>query len=335
MASFYIPSAASSAKSSPIRSYSNVVSKSNPYTSQAWIGSLIAGGASLLGGLFGNKSQSKNIDKQIQAQQEENKKNREYNLMLAQMQNQWNQEQWERENDYNSPEAQMERLKKAGLNPDLMMSQGAHNLAASSPMMTSGAPSQSADMTALGQKPTLGQAIQTALRDSMIGAQIDNIKAQTEKTRSETEGQDMANDVQRELKDFLGLDIKDVDTINEYYLSPQAQKAIYELRVLKSDASIKNNEEYNSDVDRTIREMNYRLEKEISPKEWRVFSAQLDMKEQEAKEFVRNAALRLRGLQADVSIKESDATWNSAEFIKDLPDGLPMLVKFLRLIVGK
>lgn len=186
MASFYIPSAASAAKSSPIRNYSDVVTKTNSYTSQAWLGSLIGGGLSLLGGLFGNKSQSSNIDKQIQAQQEENKKNREYNLMLAQMQNQWNQEQWERENDYNSPEAQMERLKKAGLNPDLMMSQGAHNLAASSPMMTSGAPSQSADMTALGQKPTLGQAIQTALRDSMIGAQIDNIKANTEKTRNES-----------------------------------------------------------------------------------------------------------------------------------------------------
>lgn len=335
MASFYIPSAASAAKSSPIQGYSNVISKTNPYTSNAWIGAAIGAGASLLGGLFGNKSQSSNINKQIQAQQEENAKNREYNLMLAQMQNQWNQEQWERENDYNSPEAQMERLKKAGLNPDLMMSQGAHNIAASSPMMTSGAPSQPTDMSALGQKPTLGQAIQTALRDSMIGAQIDNIKAQTEKTRSETEGKNMENDVQRELKEFLGLDIKDVDYINEYYLSPQAQKAIYELRKLKSEASILNNQEENSDIDITFRRLNYTLEKEITSKQWRTLSAQLDMSEQEAKDFVKQAYLRLRGLKADVDLKESEAVWNNADFFKELPNGLPLVVKFLRMCFGK
>lgn len=184
MASFYIPSAASAAKSSPIRTYTT---NTNPTTQRGWIGAAIAAGASLLGGILGNKSSSRNTDASIRAQQEENEKNREYNLMLAQMQNQWNQDQWERENDYNSPEAQMERLKSAGLNPDLMMSQGAHNISGQmSGSMTAGAPSQPVDMSALGQKPTLGQAIQIALRDSMIGAQIDNIKANTEKTRNES-----------------------------------------------------------------------------------------------------------------------------------------------------
>lgn len=149
----------------------------------SWIGSAITAGASFVGGLFGNRSQSKNIDKQIKAQQEENQKNREYNLMLAQQQNAWNVEQWERENEYNSPEKQMERYRKAGLNPDLMAG-GAQNLSASSPAMTAGAASTATDMSALGQKPTLGQAIQTALRDSMLGAQIDNIKADTEEKRA-------------------------------------------------------------------------------------------------------------------------------------------------------
>lgn len=185
MASFYIPSAASSALSKPLRGQ-NIVTKTNPYTSTAWIGSAITAGASLLGGLLGNNSQNKNIDKQIRAQQEENQKNREYNLQLAQMQNAWNQEQWERENEYNSPTAQMERMRKAGLNPDLMMTGGTGSLAASSPQMTSGAPSSPQDMSILGQRPTLGQAVQSALRDSMIGAQIDNIKANTEKTRNES-----------------------------------------------------------------------------------------------------------------------------------------------------
>lgn len=149
----------------------------------SWLGSAITTGVSMLGGLIGNNAQKKNINRQIRAQQEENQKNRDYNLMLAQKQNAWNVEQWERENEYNSPEAQMERYRKAGLNPDLMAG-GAQNLSASSPMMTSGAPSNPTDMSMLGQKPTLGQAIQSALRDSMLGAQIDNIKADTEEKRA-------------------------------------------------------------------------------------------------------------------------------------------------------
>lgn len=76
-----------------------------------------------------------------QMQKAENEKNREYNLKLAQMQNQWNIEQWQRENDYNSPIAQVQRLRAAGLNPDLLYGGGISNTSASSPQMTAGAPS--------------------------------------------------------------------------------------------------------------------------------------------------------------------------------------------------
>lgn len=146
---------------------------------------IVSGVGSLLGGLFGNSSSSKNIDKQLAAQAEENQKTREYNLQLAQMQNAWNVEQWERENDYNTPANQLERMKAAGMNPDLAVANGYSNTSASSPQMTSGAAATAQDMSALGQKPTLGQAIQSALRDSMIGAQIDNIKANTRKTNAD------------------------------------------------------------------------------------------------------------------------------------------------------
>lgn len=164
----------------------NILVRDAPSLSVAWIGSAITAGASLIGGLFGNKSQNKNIDKQIAAQKEENQKNREYNLMLAQKQNAWNVEQWERENAYNDPQAQLDRMRKAGINPDLAVGGGYQNTAASSPAMTAGASSTAQDMSVLGQRPTLGQAIQSALHDSMLGAQIDNIKANTEKIRNES-----------------------------------------------------------------------------------------------------------------------------------------------------
>ena len=47
------------------------------------------------------------------------------NERMQQRQNAWNLEQWERNNAYNSPAAQMQRLKAAGINPDLMYGQNA------------------------------------------------------------------------------------------------------------------------------------------------------------------------------------------------------------------
>ena len=83
-------------------------------------GSVISAGSSLIGSISGAIGQNRLVDKQIEAQKRENQLNREYNLMLARQQNQWNLEQWQRENDYNSPTSQMARLRAAGLNPDLM-----------------------------------------------------------------------------------------------------------------------------------------------------------------------------------------------------------------------
>lgn len=47
-----------------------------------------------------------------------------YNYLLASKQNDWNIEQWNRENAYNTPSAQRQRLLDAGLNPNLMLDGG-------------------------------------------------------------------------------------------------------------------------------------------------------------------------------------------------------------------
>ena len=152
---------------------------------------LLSAGTSLIGSI----QSGKNIDKQIAAQQEENRKNREYNLMLANLQNQWNVEQWERENEYNDPSAQMARYVKAGLNPDLIYGQGASSISARSPELTAGAPSSPVDMSALGQKPTIGQAATMALQNMAIAAQARKTIAESEKTVEETEGQRSTNKI--------------------------------------------------------------------------------------------------------------------------------------------
>lgn len=49
-----------------------------------------------------------------------------YNLQTqeAQRQRKWNEDMWERQNKYNTPAAQMQRYRDAGLNPNLIYGQG-------------------------------------------------------------------------------------------------------------------------------------------------------------------------------------------------------------------
>lgn len=64
------------------------------------------------------------------------KKQHEYNKEMAALQNQYNIDMWNRQNEYNSPVQQMNRLKEAGLNPNLMYGQGTVGNASSAPHLS-------------------------------------------------------------------------------------------------------------------------------------------------------------------------------------------------------
>lgn len=59
------------------------------------------------------------------------------NFNLAKWQNQWSIEQWNRQNEYNSPVNQVARLKEAGLNPNVMAGQISTGNSSSSPSAAS------------------------------------------------------------------------------------------------------------------------------------------------------------------------------------------------------
>lgn len=81
--------------------------------SAAATAALISGGAGLLGGLIDAGSTSIRNKKQLGYQKE-----------LAAYTNEMNLENWKLQNEYNSPKAQMERFREAGLNPNLIYGQG-------------------------------------------------------------------------------------------------------------------------------------------------------------------------------------------------------------------
>ena len=83
---------------------------------------LLLGGLSAAGSVAGSALGAS-------AQDRANKQNKE----IAKMQNAWNLEQWHRENQYNRPTEQMQRLSEAGLNPNLVYGNGATTQAAASP----------------------------------------------------------------------------------------------------------------------------------------------------------------------------------------------------------
>ena len=138
---------------------------------------VIGAGASLVGGALGAAGQSSANRTNIQLQREQNA----WNEKQAEKANQWNIEQWERENLYNSPMQQMQRLEQAGLNPNLMYSQGNTGSASSlkSEMPSSVAPARvNSSLQFLGNSlaPAISMYQDLRLKHNQISAQQKQIQ---------------------------------------------------------------------------------------------------------------------------------------------------------------
>lgn len=124
--------------------------------------------------------QSGQNDKMIEAQQAENQKNRDFNKQMAEQANLWNIQQWQRQNDYDLPINQIMRMKQAGLNPDLMYSGGGN--ATGLPGFSSSGASSSGGISPVSPAQL---SLQNTLAVERQRAEIDNIKADTDKTKAE------------------------------------------------------------------------------------------------------------------------------------------------------
>lgn len=158
---------------------------------------LIGGATSLFAGIRSSKQQQKIIARQIEAQRKENEAQRRYNLMLAEKQNMWNIEQWQRNNDYNTPSAVMSRLRSAGINPHMYYSKGnaMGGVSTSSPEMTSGAPAEAVDTSGMLGQSTYGQSVQMALDKAVQVASIRKMNADTRLTERKADTEEYNTDI--------------------------------------------------------------------------------------------------------------------------------------------
>lgn len=272
------------------------------------LGAAIVGG---LGNLFGVNQQNKNIDKQLRAQRRENQKNREYNLMLAKQQNAWNLEQWNRENEYNSPSSQKARLEAAGLNADMMYGgSGVSNTAAPSPAMTSGAPSSPMDWSSLANKQTIGGVLRDAMEMEMARAQIDSVKANTRKTLADAGLSEISLEY-ADVQARLGLKL----TEQEY----EKAKQDYELGIQAIERNAAELEGIS--LDNAYKAIRNAFESEALQKQTEILAEELHIKKSEAKYAMEYYAAQLLGIQADNA-------WKDAAWIVEQKNGVPTLIKY-------
>lgn len=158
---------------------------------------LIGGATSLFAGIRSSKQQQKIIARQIEAQRKENEAQRRYNLMLAEKQNKWNIEQWQRNNDYNTPSAVMSRLRSAGINPHMYYSKGnaMGGVSTSSPEMTSGSPAEVVDTSGMLGQSTYGQSVQMAMDKAVQVASIRKLNADTRLTEQKADTEEYNTDI--------------------------------------------------------------------------------------------------------------------------------------------
>lgn len=145
----------------------------------------IIGGSSLLSGISSALGSGYSSRKAIAAQEAANSTN----LQIARETNEANRNLWREQTEYNTPVNQMNRLRAAGINPYMAMSQISPGLAESAPQMqgtsvdsTYNSVAAAADMQKFSQ---LGNAIPQALQAAMGAEQLQSMDYQNQILKSQ------------------------------------------------------------------------------------------------------------------------------------------------------
>ncbi|QCS36949.1 DNA pilot protein [Tortoise microvirus 32] len=107
-----------------------------------------------------------------------NKKTREWNEKIYGQQRLDALADWERQNNYNHPSAQMARLREAGLNPNLVYGNGASS--PSAPIRSADAPTWNPRPPSFDPGAVFGSGLAAYFNTETRTAQVDNLRAQND-----------------------------------------------------------------------------------------------------------------------------------------------------------
>lgn len=170
------------------------------------------GGISAFGGLASSLLSGFSANRQRKFVASENQKDRDFNASQAALARQFSLDMYNRQNDYNNPINQMQRLQSAGINPALAYSGSSSGIMPAAQASSSSASHGGSYGYSLPDYSGIAQAANVGL----MQAQIDNINADTDKKKSETKAQDISNIFTPQLNEGLiklqGRDIRIKDS---------------------------------------------------------------------------------------------------------------------------
>lgn len=204
---------------------------------------------------------------------------------MAEQTHQWNIEDWERQNEYNKPSAQLERLKAAGINPNAA---GGVAPSTASTAVTSDLPSTpSALASNLGALASLITAQQNS---KLIDAQRENLEAdtklKTEKSVTESETRDLVKGMMKSETDLNNSNVK--------------------LNIKKEQLTDEQINEVKASVDKLTKESaNLAKEFEILDQELILKKKEVNWYDKRVQQELRESASRigLNGAQASAAVK--------------------------------
>lgn len=221
----------------------------------------ISAATSLANAFMQKKTAESNTDKTIRA-----------NKQMAQFQYSKDLEMWNRQNEYNTPEAQMLRYKEAGLNPNLIYGQGSSGNATVMPKYN--APTLQYNYKAMEIPEMIGRYQDVAMKQ----AQIDNQRALVQQTKTK-------NDILATEKQWRNMLLHNKNLL----LGSQADKAYMEKEWMYSD-------ENSSYGQKGMNRLDYQLE---------------GLKEENRKktEMINNLIQSTANKAIDFKIKKLDLDW--------------------------
>lgn len=282
-------------------------------------GALLGGALSGISNLFGAGSQNKTVEKQLAAAREEAEKTRRWQTSEREAQNDWNYRLWESNNAYNTPSANIARLRAAGMNPDLMYTNGqslGQSVTAQGGMTPSG---PVADTSAWNRYRPLGSVASQALADTALSAQVS-------KTTAEAKGQQYNNDILKSDASFRdAFNQGQLDTIQSSILVNNSkiqlndsQAAQARAMVQQIDANItKINSEIDllisqaADVDDRIWERHVRvsLDSLIEHGKLAVLQGQLKISQEQLKNATKELMVKLPLMQSEEKRNQAMASY--------------------------
>lgn len=218
-----------------------------------------------------------------------NKKTRQWNEKMYAMQRQHSLQDWTMQNEYNSPDAQMKRLKSAGLNPNMVYDKGVTTLAAN--VRSSDAPSWSPQAPQLNLGGAVNQGLSAYYDLQMKQAQIDNLKTQNTAIANEAI-----------LKAAQTENITQGTKMSKFDLGLKS-----ELRQVSLEAATENLRKLSTDIDISLRQ-DERAAASTAMNLTQAVENILSVREQRAKTIVEKEHIReqIQNLRKDGELKQLD-----------------------------